>query len=267
MISMMLAKVAIGRKSISLVMDDDNRLSYVADDGSRFQISAKPASLALACQLAEQAIDLLPGKTAVNWFFNIHKRKLECITRETGKDRDAVYRIILAKALVWEEKRDIKTRGDLKRRVSMEVRILPHLIDEPSKNDSVVVFETVESMGQLTPYELAQMFPAEKRYDGEKYQCKDYFSSTEFLNSLEDKPMGAEGAFNFMWDYMNPRLMEFNVLAMKTIDSDRKRQGRPSMGEVFAKETGIPVYRKTTDADGNPVLVDDNGNTIQENKK
>lgn len=262
MTSIMLAKAAIGGKPISLVMDEDNRLSYITDNGSHYRINAEPVSLILTYQLAEQAVAMLPCKTAVNWLFDVHKKKLECVAKEKGKDRDAVYRIILAEVLVREEERDIKTRGDLKRRVAMEVRFLPLLIDDPSESDSAEIINVVEDMGRLTPHELAQLFPAEKRYDGEKYQMKDYFTSAEFLGSLEDKPLGGEGALNFMWDYMNPELNRFNLLAMKAVDNDRKRQGKPSMGEEFAKEAGVPLYKKTTDADGNPVLIDDSGNVI-----
>lgn len=262
MISIMLAKADIGKKSMLLVMDEQNRLSFVADDGESFRLNKKPVAPVLAYQIAEESLSSLPCKAAVHWVFDVHKRKLECIAREKGKDRDSVYRIILAKAMVREMEKDIRTRDDLKRRVSMEVRFLPQLIDSPSTSDSAEIISDVEDIGKLTPRELAQLFPAEKRYDGGD-DFKDYFTSAEFLNSLENRPLGVEGALKFMWDYMNPELMEFNILVMKAVDSDRKRQGKLSMGAEFAKKMGIPLYTKTTDADGNPVLLCDDGRTIQ----
>ena len=261
MTSIMLAKADVAGKPLYLVMDEENKISYVADNGSRYPISKKPTSLILAYQMAEESLAALPHEVTVHWLVDVHRKKLECLARETGKSRDDVYRIVVAEAMVREMQRSIKTHDDLKRRVSMEIRFLPQLIKDPDLSDSAEIISDVEcDIGKLTPRELAQLFPAEKRYDGEKYQVKDYFTSTEFLNSLEDKPMGAEGALNFLWDYMNPQLMMFNMLVMKVIDADRKRQGKPSMGEEFAKEMGIPLYTKTTDEDGNPVLMDEEGN-------
>lgn len=262
MTSIMLAKADVAGKPLYLVMDEENKISYVADNGSRYPISEKPTSLILAYQMAEESFVGFPKETVVHWLVDVHRKKLECLARETGKSRDDVYRIVIAQAMLRETLRGIKTHDDLKRRVSMEIRFLPQLIKDPDLSDSAEIISDVENdIGGLTPRELAQLFPAEKRYDGGN-DFKDYFTSAEFLNSLEDKPMGAEGALKFMWDYMNPELNRFNLLVMKAVDNDRKRQGKPSMGEEFAKEMGIPLYTKTTDEDGNPVLMDEEGSTI-----
>lgn len=261
MTSILLARAQIEGKPLYLLMDEKNRLSLIADNGNRFPINESSTSPITAYQLAEETFNLMP-ECVVHWIIDVRKKKLECIARQTGKDRDNAYKMLLAKAMIREMEREIKTRDDLKRRIAMQVRYLPLLVKNPEESDRVDIIGTVEDMGLLTPRELAQIFPAEKRYDGEKYQVKDYFTSAEFLNSLEDKPMGTEGALKFMWDYMNPQLMEFNVLVMDAIDNDRKRQGKPTMSEEFAKEMGIPLYTKTTDADGNPILMDEEGNTI-----
>lgn len=263
MISIMLAKADVAGKSLCLVMDEENKLSYVTNNGDHYPISENPTSLILAYQIAEEAFSIIPREATVRWLFDVHKMKLERLARETGKSRDDVYRIVIAKAMVREMQRSIKTHDDLKRRVYMEIRYLPQLIKDPDLSDSAEIISDVEcDIGMLTPRELAQLFPAKKQYDGEKYQCKDYFTSTEFLNSLEDKPMGTEGTLEFMWNYMNPQLTKFSLLIIKAIDNDRKRQGKTSMGEEFAREMGIPLYTKTMDADGNPVLMDVDGNTI-----
>lgn len=262
MTSIMLAKADVAGKPFYLVMDEENKISYVADNGKRFPISEKPTSLILAYQMAEESFVGFPKETVVHFFVDVHRKKLECLARETGKSRDDVYRIVIAQAMLRETLREIKTHDDLKRRVAMEVRFLPQLIKDPDLSDSAEIISDVENdIGGLTPRELAQLFPAEKRYDGGS-DFKDYFSSTEFLNSLEDKPMGAEGALKFLWDYMNPQLMMFNMLVMKVIDADRKRQGKTSMAEEFAHTMGIPIDTKTTDEDGNQVLMDEEGNTI-----
>jgi hypothetical protein len=258
----MLAKADVTGKPLYLVMDEENKISYVTGNGNRYPISEKPTALVLAYQMAEESFVGFPKEAVVHWLVDVHRKKLECLAREKGKSRDDVYRIVIAKAMLRETLREIKTHDDLKRRVSMEIRFMPQLIDDPSLSDSAEIISDVEDIDKLTPRELAQLFPAEKRYDGEKYQCKDYFTSAEFLNSLEDKPMGAKGVLNFLWDYMNPELTRFNLLVMKVVDNDRKRQGKPSMGEEFAKEMGIPLYTEATDADGNPVLMDEEGNTI-----
>lgn len=60
-------------------------------------------------------------------------------------------------------------------------------------------------MAQLTPKEFMQLFPINKTYDGAKNERKDYFSTMEFIRSLEqDKPIGGSKALeSFLWEYWN----------------------------------------------------------------
>ena len=61
------------------------------------------------------------------------------------------------------------------------------------------IFAAVESM---TPRELLKAFPLMKRFDGSKYEEKDYFSSMEFIENYGlDRRI--ENAFEFLWEYWN----------------------------------------------------------------
>lgn len=60
-------------------------------------------------------------------------------------------------------------------------------------------------MSMLTPKEFMQLFPITKTYNGAKNECKDYFSTMEFIHTLEqDEPIGDRKALeSFLWGYWN----------------------------------------------------------------
>lgn len=266
MTSIILAAVKTkGYEPFYLAMDEDGSLYFTACNGTgkKFPVMechSKPAPASISYYVAYKALLDMQGDAAVFPLMDFRKKAMEAVAH-SQKGGDAVLKLILIGAFAHEIAKPVKSRDDEKRRVSMEIRILPRIVKKPDENSMALIAGAVEDMGKLTPREMAQMFPAEKRYDGGG-NFKDYFTSTKFLNALEDKPLGTEGALKFLWDYMSPELNQFYLLVMEAVDNDRKRQGKPSMGEEFARENGIPVYHKTTDADGSPILMDEKGNTI-----
>lgn len=64
-----------------------------------------------------------------------------------------------------------------------------------SYKESTGEFQTISALKQiiakLTPNEFMNMFPVEKDFKGYKYGIKDYYSSMEYVNTLDlNKPIG-----------------------------------------------------------------------------
>jgi hypothetical protein len=58
-------------------------------------------------------------------------------------------------------------------------------------------------MSQLTPREFMNIFPIDKTYDGERFECKDYFYTIKIVRALDqDAPIG-DKLDDLLWEYMN----------------------------------------------------------------
>jgi len=69
---------------------------------------------------------------------------------------------------------------------------------------------------ELTPREFTRLFPIDKRYDGNRYETKDYFSTVEYIDSIGwDTNIGS--AIGFLMEYMCHDTMTFTVTAMDVI--------------------------------------------------
>jgi hypothetical protein len=85
----------------------------------------------------------------------------------------------------------------------------------------------------MTVNELVNMFPILKEYDGEKYECKDYFSTIQFLETLDwNKPIGQE-IHEFLSSYYNNDIINFCVKELLLMDKINKREGRKGIMEQF----------------------------------
>lgn len=127
---------------------------------------------------------------------------------------------------------------------------------------SVYMF-TLGHMQDLTPAKLAEIFPATKTYDGDKYECKDYFYAkatlkkyTKFTNEFPSEL--------FCWEYWNKDLGLFAVNAVMLIDALRALEGEPSIMEQFFEEYGVDIP-KYYERDG--LLFDEDGNFVGKPKK
>ncbi|MBO6179435.1 MAG: hypothetical protein J6O04_09690 [Selenomonadaceae bacterium] len=111
---------------------------------------------------------------------------------------------------------------------------------------SLFVYEAViDCMKWFTPAYLARMFPATKTYDGDKYECKDYFYAKA---TLKDHPRFTEDFSPelFCWEYWNKDLGLFAVNALMLVDELNGRKGIPSVMERFFEENDIdiPIYHE-----------------------
>ena len=66
----------------------------------------------------------------------------------------------------------------------------------------------LDAIGRLTPQKLLQLYPVTKEYDGERWDCKDYFYTMDKLKQWPpDKPIGtAQEVACLLWDYQNTDL-------------------------------------------------------------
>lgn len=124
-------------------------------------------------------------------------------------------------------------------------------------NARLELFEHVNAMiALLTPQELMRIFPVDKKYDGEKWQCKDYFSTMEAMREHGlDKPIG-DGVYNFLWDYMNRALITYSVKYMSAMSDIYKAQTGKGILEKFCEDKGIAMYHKFTADNGREYMRD-----------
>ena len=123
-------------------------------------------------------------------------------------------------------------------------------------------------LGQLTPREFLQDFPISKTYDGERYQCTDYYSSVDQLSVLDmDKPFDAQTTdlFELLWGYQNKWIMNLLVKTSSTVNKLRQFRGEIDLITNFCKEQGIDsteTIRVYKDGKGKKYAVDSNGKAM-----
>lgn len=109
-------------------------------------------------------------------------------------------------------------------------------------------------IGRIKLKNLIKIFPIDKTYDGDKWDCKDYFFTMNVLKEKGlDNAVGRDGVFDLMWDYMNKELREFTVFYMSCMSAMYKKQTGVSFAEKFCEDNGIGTY--TMDRE-NGLLID-----------
>jgi hypothetical protein len=125
-----------------------------------------------------------------------------------------------------------------------------------------------EFLSALTPRELLQTFPVTKTYEGERWECADYFSTMEKFKNLDmDKPFHCqiEDMTDWLWGYQNKWLMLYLTNLFSVVSKLRQFDGGDNLLTGFFKEQGkkppetIRVYK---DAKGKSYAVDSNGKSM-----
>ena len=96
----------------------------------------------------------------------------------------------------------------------------------------------------LTPNELITVFPIEKRYDGEKYQIKDYYFTLEKLQQIGMDNIIRDRIDELLWDYQNKDIMDFQLNSINIISHLYKYETGESLAEKWAKENNIQTYQR-----------------------
>jgi hypothetical protein len=113
--------------------------------------------------------------------------------------------------------------------------------------DLVQQFEEMEFikilMSTMTPKEFLTTFPIDKKYDGKRYEIKDYFYTMEMIKTMNtDERIGTK-IDNFLWDYQNLELCLFQIELLGVMDDIARLKGKPTMMDVMSAEWGIPFYK------------------------
>ena len=130
-------------------------------------------------------------------------------------------------------------------------------------------FEVVDALfdiiGRIKLKNLIKIFPIEKNYDGNKWECKDYFFTMEILREKGlDSAVGRDGVFSLMWGYMNDNLKDVLMFYIGCVSAMYKRQTGVSFAEKFCDDNGIGTY--TMDRE-NGLLIDNQSGEIAKMSK
>ncbi|WML35664.1 hypothetical protein [Clostridium sp. OS1-26] len=182
----------------------------------------------------------------------------------------AYYNTLKEYSKLYDENSDQDWRAIIKKLIVYGVKAIntkeePEYIDlETAEYDFQFASVIKNLMSTLTPKEFLQLYPMTKEYKGHKYGMKDYFYTKNYVKSLDqDKPIGEE-ILNFIWEYHNWELTDFNVEVMEYISRIRRLEGQTSLGEEFANKMGLKIYTVHTDQDGTKFIIDnETGKTMK----
>ena len=125
----------------------------------------------------------------------------------------------------------------------------------------------IACMGQLSPADIAVMFPPTKEYKGSRDGCKDYFSAVQAIRDAGgDTFLEEDGSvIHFLMAYYNEDIMSFMVNLMCVLSAMRRQEGRNDLLTDFflsqGKEPPVMVY-EVDDGMGGKLLSDDHGNIM-----
>lgn len=97
-------------------------------------------------------------------------------------------------------------------------------------------------LGTLTPRIILCYFPLTKYYKGAKYQEKDYFTSMKMIDQIGLDNVIGDQIEDFLWDYVNKDLKEFEVKKLISLSNLRRSEGYKGLAEAFAEKEGITTY-------------------------
>ena len=98
-------------------------------------------------------------------------------------------------------------------------------------------------LGCLTLRNFVNTFPIDKTYDGEKWQCKDYFSTMEVLSTMGwDMPIGRDELSELLWDYDNEDLRHAYIEFTTAMSAIYRAQTGKGIAEQFCEDHGIGTY-------------------------
>lgn len=104
----------------------------------------------------------------------------------------------------------------------------------------------LEVVSNLTPADLISIFPINKKYDGHKYQTKDYFSTIEAFQSYGmDEPIRTtENAASILWDFVNINILMYQVKILGIISKLRKMDTGKELFEEFLENQGATICKQ-----------------------
>lgn len=99
----------------------------------------------------------------------------------------------------------------------------------------------------MTPNEMLTVFPIDKKYDGDKYEIKDYFYTMNELQKIGMNNIIAGQIDYLLWDYMNTDINRFLVNSMSISSDIYKRETGYGILDKWAEENCIGTYKLCKD--------------------
>lgn len=151
-----------------------------------------------------------------------------------------------------------------------QIKSLQMAVEEPDffSDDfetGTLVMKTMHSMiktlqiavQRLTLRDILSFFPIGKDYNGERWQCKDYYTAMELVNNIGIDTLLSErpdvNIISLFSDLNNPHLMNFVVTYLCIVDTARRKMGKVSLIEEF---TGAKPMVLRKDEKGKEYMVD-----------
>ena len=116
----------------------------------------------------------------------------------------------------------------------------PFAVKEAGFNMIDVLFGII---GRIKLKNLIKIFPIDKEYDGDKWDCKDYFFTMDVLKEKGlDNVIGRDGVFDLLWDYENRELRELTVFYMSCMSAMYQCQTGVTFMDKFCEDNNIDSY-------------------------
>lgn len=100
----------------------------------------------------------------------------------------------------------------------------------------ITIQDIVSLLGNISYRKFIEMFPIIKEYDGKKWECKDYFSTMEYLNTKDLNQLIGNDGPELIWQYYNYDVMNFGVKQCLIQDRLLRVSGRKGLLESFFDE-------------------------------
>ena len=152
-------------------------------------------------------------------------------------------------------------------------------------DDLLLCFEeALKSLKTLTPKEFITLFPITKNYDGEKYECLDYFSTIELFKNIQmDKPLidinkiddlsekefaEKDKQINLLiMEYQNKDIRKFNIKYLLLTSMKMRMETGKDLADTLVEkypELKGSKYTYFVDSKGKKVWVNSLGKTFRE---
>ncbi len=107
----------------------------------------------------------------------------------------------------------------------------------------IVIDSIFTILSCLTLRNFVTIFPIDKTYDGDKWEEKDYYYTTQVLSAMDmDRPIGRDELSELLWDYMNADLRHAYMEYTSAMSAMFKAQTGKGIMEKFLEDRGVPTY-------------------------
>jgi hypothetical protein len=155
-----------------------------------------------------------------------------------------------------------ETRDYYKKVVFLGTRCINYLPKDNRTNyeEAMSLYTSIcfirDNMAKLTYKEFESIFPIQKVYDGERWECKDYFYTRDYLKAFNEDDIIGTNIDELLWEYVNTDVRIFNTSLFMAVDNLRRLEGKRSMMEEWADMNGITTYTLNKDSKGKEYLYD-----------